>query len=132
MTVHSTDPARGLLLLAAASAAGVHAGLAPEHLAEWPPLGTGFVLVAAALSATAVALALRPRDVRPPRLLALLLAATIAAYTATRLAALPPLDPTREALDPLGVATTALEGLALVLALHLGRQRLVNDTGGTR
>ena len=41
--------------------------------------------------------------------------------------ALPPLDPEREPLDGLGVATTVVEAAGVLLALHLSRSR-----GGTR
>src|SRR5947207_8322021 len=89
-----------VLVVAAAVSAGVHAGLAPEHLHEWAPLGASFV---------AAALVLRPASFWPPRLLGALLAGLVVAYAATRLAALPPLDPDREPLDVLGVCTSAFE-----------------------
>src|SRR5437016_1825923 len=47
---------RTLLLLAGAVSAGVHAGLAPEHLHEWPPLRAAFVAAAAAVLSAAVVL----------------------------------------------------------------------------
>jgi hypothetical protein len=110
------------LLVTGAVAAGVHAGLAPAHLCEWPPLGASFVVAAVAVSAALAVFALG----RAPRALAVLLGGLIVAYVATRLAALPPLDPEREPLDRLGVVTTAVEGVGLLLALDLSRPR-----GGT-
>lgn len=112
---------RTCLLVAASVSAGVHAGLAPEHLREWAPLGAAFVAVAVVVSAAVAAFAVRPADRRPPQALALLLAGTIAAYASTRLHALPPLDPTREPLDALGLFTTAVEAAGLLVALRLGR-----------
>jgi heme A synthase len=54
------------LLVAGSVGAGVHAGLAPEHLHEWLPLGIAFVASAAVLAAAVVVLAVRPDDTRPP------------------------------------------------------------------
>jgi hypothetical protein len=41
------------------------------------------------------------------------------AYLATRTTGIPVLDPEREALDPVGIATNVVEGIGLVLALWL-------------
>jgi hypothetical protein len=108
-----------LLVLAGAVSAGVHAGLAPEHLHEWPPLGAAFVAAAAAAALAVVALVLRPASAWPPRTLGALLGGLVVAYALTRLAALPPLDPEREALDLLGVCTSAVEALGVAAALRL-------------
>src|SRR5918912_2222773 len=110
---------RTVLLLAGAVSAGVHAGLAPEHLHEWLPLGAAFVASAAAAALLVAALVLRPASLWPPRVLGALLGGLVVAYAATRLAALPPLDPDREPLDALGVCTSALEALGLVDAFRL-------------
>lgn len=115
------------VLLAGSVAAGVHAGLAPEHLREWPPLGAAFVIAAVAAGAAAAALAVRPAEALPLRALGVLLAALVAGYVCTRLAALPPLDPERESLDSLGVVTACIETLGVLLALHLSIPR-----GGTK
>lgn len=116
-----------LVLVAGSVAAGVHAGLAPEHLREWPPLGAAFVAVAVTAGVAVAAIALRPAATLPVRALGVLLAALVAGYASTRLLALPPLDPEREPLDRLGVVTTSVEALGLLLALHLTIPR-----GGTR
>ena len=107
------------LVVAGAVSAGVHAGLAPEHLHEWLPLGAAFVAAAAAAALGVVALVLRPASPWPPRVLGALLGSLVVAYALTRLAALPPLDPDREPLDLLGVCTSALEAAGLVAALRL-------------
>jgi len=119
---------RTLLLLAGAVSAGVHAGLAPEHLHEWAPLGAAFVAAAAAAALSVAALVLRPASLWPPRILGALLGGLVVAYAATRLAALPPLDPDREPLDALGVCTSTLEAAGLVAAFRLV---LAYNPGGT-
>jgi hypothetical protein len=86
------------------------------------------------VSLAVVALALRPDDHRPPYALALLLGALVAAYLATRLVALPPLDPDREPFDRLGLLTVAAETVGLLVALSLIRAPLLTTRtqGGTR
>jgi hypothetical protein len=121
---------RTVLLLAGAVSAGVHAGLAPEHLHEWPPLGAAFAAAAAAAALAVAALVLRPASLWPPRVLGALLGGMIVAYALTRLAALPPLDPDREALDLLGVCTCAVEAAGLVAAVR-PRLTLVTPGGPT-
>jgi hypothetical protein len=123
------DRTTTVLLAAASVSAGVHAALAPEHLHEWLPLGVLFVLAAVALAVAAAALALRPANPWPARVLGLLLAGTIATYALTRLAPLPPFDPEREPLDTLGVVTKVVEAVGLVLALRISQLRL--SRGGT-
>ena len=118
---------RTLLLVAGAVSAGVHAGLAPEHLHEWPPLGAAFVAAATAGALLVAALVLRPESLWPPRILATLLGGLIVAYALTRLAALPPLDPDREPLDLLGVCTCVVEAAGLVAVV---RPRLTLVTPG--
>jgi hypothetical protein len=120
--------ATDVLVVAGAVSAGVHAGLAPEHLREWLPLGASFVAAAAAAALGVAALVLRPASVWPPRALGALLGGLVVAYAATRLAALPPLDPDREPLDALGVCASALEAAGLVAALRLV---LAYNPGGT-
>jgi hypothetical protein len=117
----ATRAARSVLLVVGAVSAGVHAGLAPEHLHEWLPLGAAFIAAAATVAAASTALVLAPTSPWPPRLLVALLAGLVGAYSLTRLAALPPLDPSREPLDLLGVCTSALELAGAVAAIHLGR-----------
>lgn len=132
----SHAPCTTLVLVAGAVSAGVHAGLAPEHLHEWPPLGASFVAAAAAGAVLAAAVAVAPASVWPPRLLAALFFGLIVAYALTRLVALPPLDPAREPIDLVGVGTNAVEAVGLILAARLARRparrRLsLITTGGT-
>jgi hypothetical protein len=121
-TTPGKDLERVCLLLAGAVGAGVHAGLAPSHLGEWPPLGVAFLAAAVVVSAAVAALAVRPASVRAASGLGLLLAGLVAAYAATRLAPLPPLDPEREPLDAIGLCTNAIEAAGVVLAFRLVRQ----------
>ena len=133
-TANRTGAATELLVVAGAVSAGVHAGLAPEHLHEWLPLGVSFVLAAAAAVFGVAAVVLRPASVWPPRALGALLGGLVVAYASTRLAALPPLDPDREPLDLLGVCTSAVEAAGAVAALRLGwptHPRIAVTPGGT-
>ena len=107
------------LIGAGAVGAGVHAAIAPEHLHEWAPLGASFVAVAILLAAAVAALALRTDDRRPVTALGTLLATVAGGYVVTRLIAIPPLDPERESFDTLGICTTAIEVVGLVLAVHI-------------
>lgn len=104
------------LVVAGAAGAAVHAVLAPEHLREWAPLGASFAAGAAVLAVGVVALALRPSDRRIAGAVAFVLAVFVAGYVTTRLTALPPLDPDREAFDVLGICTTAIEAAGLLVA----------------
>ena len=118
----------GLLLFAASVSVGVHAGLAPEHLREWAPLGAAFIVAAVAVSAALVAFVARPGAAWPSGALALQLGGLVAAYCLTRVAALPPLDPEREPLDAIGVFTAGVETAGIRFLLRL---RLIPQ-GGTR
>jgi hypothetical protein len=126
-----------ILVAAGGISVGVHAGLAPEHLHEWPARGAAFIGAAAAGAALVAAVAVRPTSVWPPRLLGALFFGLIVAYALTRLVDLSPLDPTQEPVDVVGVCTSAVEAVGLVLAARLGRRhqrrRLSLDvtTGGT-
>jgi hypothetical protein len=111
------------LIGAGAVGAGVHAAIAPAHLREWVPLGASFVAVAVLLAAAIAALAIRPDEPRFVVALAALLGTVAAAYVATRLVALPPLDPEREPFDTLGISTSAIEALGALAALHIHRPR---------
>ena len=133
-TATRAGAATDLLVVVGAVSAGIHVGLAPEHLHEWLPLGVSFVLAAAAAATGVGAVVLRPASVWPPRLLGALLAGLVVAYAATRLAALPPLDPDREPLDLLGVCTSTVEALGAAAALRIGwpiHPRIAVTPGGT-
>jgi hypothetical protein len=82
---------------------------------------------------------LRPKDTRTTRGLVVVLAGLASAYVMTRLVALPPLDPDREAFDITGVVTVAVELLGVFAGLLLssgaaaqGTPRLPLEQGGSR
>jgi hypothetical protein len=110
------------LLTACAFSAGTHLALAPEHLVESAALGLGFLAAAALLLALGLGAYTRPHSVRIPLLIALLSAALIAAYIASRSVGLPILHPEPEPMDAVGVTTKAAELVALILSLRLYRR----------
>ena len=125
------DRERTMLVVAGAVALGVHAGLAPDHLEEWAPLGACFIAAAVAAAGGVAVLAVG-RDYCGPAAaaLALLFATLVVGYLATRIAALPPLDPEREPFDSLGVVTTAIEAAGLVAAVRLAIRETSSSTPG--
>jgi hypothetical protein len=137
-SVPDRQAARLILLAAGSVAVGVHAGLAPEHLREWAPLGASFIAAAVIAAAAVTAVALRPRDAGATCGLLLVLAGLVGAYLLTRLVALPPLDPERESLETVGLVTVAAELAGVVAGLHLllptpaARSRTALNQGGTQ
>jgi hypothetical protein len=110
------------ILGACAFSAGAHIALAPEHLSESTPFGLGFLAAAALLLALGLGTFARPYSMRLPLLIALLSAALIAAYIASRSAGLPILHAEPEPVDAVGVTTKAAELVALILSLCLYRR----------
>jgi hypothetical protein len=117
--VHLEASGERIVVFACAASAGAHAGLIPAHLQSEPRLGTAFVVAVVLLVIAVLAMAIRPRDPRVMIGTAALLAGLMLAYVASRTTAIPVLDPEREVLDAVGVATTAIEGVGLALALWL-------------
>ena len=115
----SISACRLLLVASGSVAVGVHAGLAPEHLREWPPLGAAFVAAATVSGLAVVAVVSRPAEFGATRALLLILAGLVSAYALTRLVALPPLDPDREPLDLTGAITVAVELVGMFAGLWL-------------
>src|SRR5262249_25197039 len=106
--VRSRPVAAHLTLMGAlAFSAGVHAGLAAEHLDQSPYLGAAFIVAGIATTAVALALALDPGSFWPPRAAALLFTGQIAAYFLF----------TENITDPTGVLTKLVEGTGLGVAL---------------
>jgi hypothetical protein len=131
MERRSTELSRAILVVAGAIAVGTHAGLAPNELREWAPLGVSFVAAACALAVAVVVLAVgRGDDKWAAGVLALLFVGLVAGYVATRIVALPPLDPDPEPIDAIGVATTAVEAAGVLAALHLARREPTSSTSG--
>jgi hypothetical protein len=108
-----------LLVPAAACAvsAGIHAGLVVPHWQESHLLATAFVASVLALLAVALLAAGRPDDGRVRVGAGVLLLVMCAAYAASRTTGLPVLAPEPEALDPVGVATQAVQLAGAAFAL---------------
>jgi hypothetical protein len=111
--------ARDIAVLACAFSAGVHAGLVPEHLHESTTLGVGFAGAAALSAVVALELRRAEESLWPPIAASVLLTGLIVAYGLSRAAGLAVLGAEREALDPLGLATKAIELAGLTCALSL-------------
>lgn len=97
------------LMGAIAFSAGVHAGLVPAHLDDSALLPMSFAASAVLLSGVAVALALEPGNIWPPRAAAALFAGQLVAYLVF----------TQNLLDPIGVTTKLVEAAGIVLALSM-------------
>lgn len=108
-----------MLVFACAASAGAHAGLVPAHLGGEPRLGAAFLVAVAVLVAAATAVAARPTDRRITGAAGLLLAGLVLAYVASRTTGIPLLDPEREAVDAVGVATNVVEAAGVLAALCL-------------
>jgi hypothetical protein len=78
-------------------------------------------LATALLLAVAAAVAVRPDDRRAVRAARCLIAGLLVAYLASRTVGIPIFRPEVERADALGVSTKAVEVLALLCALRLGR-----------
>jgi hypothetical protein len=113
--------AANLVAVGLAASAGVHAGLVPEHLREAPQVGVSFGLATGLLLAVAAVVATRPDDWRALRAAQCLIAGLLVAYLASRTVGIPVFQPEVEHVDALGVSTKAVEVLALLCALRLGR-----------
>jgi hypothetical protein len=109
-----------VVVSAAAVSAGAHAALVPEHLREAPQLGIAFIASAVLLLATVSAATLADSSRVMPAA-ALLFAALIAAYAASRTTGIPWLEPEAEPVDAVGVATKLVEALGLLCALRLAQ-----------
>jgi CHASE2 domain-containing sensor protein len=111
--------ARDVAVLACALSAGVHAGLVPEHVHESTRLALAFACAAVLAGLVVVALSCWRSTPWPPTAAALVLSCLIGAYVLSRTAGLSPLGAEREALDPVGLLTNAVEAVGLVLAVSL-------------
>ena len=125
--MRSRERNASVVALGCAVSAGVHAALVPEHLREAPQLGVAFVVATGLLLAAAIGVAIRPGDARAARAAQVLLVGLLAGYLASRTAGIPLLEPRREPADALGLATKAVELLALLFTL-----RLPQTAGGRR
>lgn len=110
-----------LLVLSVAFTAGIHAALVPEHLAEMPRLGVGFIIAAAAGAALAGALMV----LGPVRWLVVLtglfLVFEIATWIAFVAVSVPGFDGTPEPVETIAGVCKAIEALGVLLAVRLVR-----------
>jgi hypothetical protein len=107
------------LVFTCAASAGAHAGLVPAHLKGEPRLGAAFLVAVVLLVSAGAAVAARPGDRRITNAAGLLLAGLIAAYLATRTTGIPLLAPEPEAVDAVGIATSTVEAVGVLVALCL-------------
>ena len=106
-----------LLVVACAVSAGLHAALVPTHAEQSEAAGGLFALSALLLLALALALE-HGGGRRVVAAAALVLAALLAAYAASRLTPVWPLEHA-EPVDAIGAVTKLFEAAGLVLALGL-------------
>lgn len=121
------DRRTAVLVFTCSASAGAHAGLVPSHLDGEPRLGAAFLIAVVLLLAATIALTARPADGRITMAAGLLLAGLMLAYLATRTIGIPWLDPEPEALDAVGIATSGVEALGVVIAawlIHPPRRRV--------
>jgi hypothetical protein len=124
----SASTRTGLLALAVAFSAGIHAALVPEHLDEMPPLGYAFVAAAAIGGILACALVLRPADPRIPRLAGLFCLGQIAAWVLFVNVPVPGFDGTPEPIETVALASKSAELAGVMLAFPLTLPRLARRT----
>src|SRR5262249_23079278 len=122
--VASTSRRAGLLALCVTFSAGIHAGLAPEHLTEMPPLGYAFIAAAVMGSVLAWALLSRPDDRRIPFLAGLFCLGQIATWALFVTVHVPGFSGTPEAVETIALVCKAVElaGVALAFPLALPRR----------
>lgn len=116
---HGPERGTRLVVLACAASAGAHAGLVPAHLQSEPRLGAAFLVAVVLLLMMVVALAARPGDRRIISGAAAMLAGLMLAYLASRTTGIPVLDPGREDVEAVGIATMSVEAIGLGCALWL-------------
>jgi hypothetical protein len=111
-----------LLIVACAVSAGIHAGLAPEHLDESAATGGGFIAATILLAALVIALTIRPDSRVVAIATALTFVGLLVSYALAVTTGMPILQPDPEPVDGLALATKAVEGLGLAIALGLSRR----------
>jgi hypothetical protein len=111
-----------LVIVACAASAGAHGALIPEHLAEGPGPGGGFIAAALLLAAFAIGLTRRPAETATLVGTALALAGLIVSYGFAITTGVPLLHPEVEPVARLAVATKTVEAGGLIASLQLLRQ----------
>jgi hypothetical protein len=126
----------GLLALAVAFSAGIHAALVPEHLKEMPPLGYAFIGAAAVGAVIAIALIMRTSERRMPLLAGLFCIGQILAWGMFVTVHVPLFSGTPEPVETIALVSKAAELVGLGLALRLGAlsqlRHMIRSTGHSR
>ena len=115
----STSRRAGLLALCVTFSAGIHAGLAPEHLKEMPPLGYAFIVAAVIGGVLAWALLSRPDDPRLRLLAGLFCLGQIATWALFVTVHVPGFAGTPEAVETIALVCKAVELAGVALAFPL-------------
>ena len=109
---------RDVVVVSCAVSAGIHAALAPEHLADGQAAGLGFLGSGAILAAVAVAVTYRPSSAAFAATAALL-AGLVVSYGLAVTSGLALVHPEPEPIGALAVATKAIEIAGLLAACRL-------------
>jgi hypothetical protein len=113
---------RSLLIVACAMSAGVHAALVRDHFYESIGAGGGFLAATVLLAGLALAVTRQPERAVVVGGAALVLAALLVSYALATTTGMPVVHPDPEPLDGLALATKAVEGVGLLVALDLLRR----------
>jgi len=111
----------GIVVLACAVSAGIHAALAPAHFEEGTGAGVGFVVATVLLALLAVVLTRNPSQLALGSAVAVF-AGLIGSYVLVLTTGMPVLHPEVEAVEGLAVVTKAVEAVGLVTAASLVRR----------
>jgi hypothetical protein len=113
---------RDVVIFTAASSAGVHAALVPEHLRENAATGGGFVAASVLLLLLVGAVSHRAdsRSLLPAA--ALVFVGLLVSYALAVTTGIPWLQPAPERVEDLALATKGIEALGLAAALELIRR----------
>lgn len=117
--MNTTSHRSGLLAVAVAFSAGIHAALVPEHLREMPPLGDAFIAAAAVGALLAIGLVVRPDDQRIPTFAGLFCLGQIAAWALFVSVRVPGFSGTPETIETIALVSKAVEAFGVVLAFRL-------------
>jgi hypothetical protein len=110
---------RDVVIVSCAISAGMHAALAPAHLAESAALGIGFVLAAGVLAVLAAVVTRDSDGTRSVAIAALTLAGLVASYALAATTGLPGVVSDPEQVDGVAIACKAAEWVGLAAASAL-------------
>jgi hypothetical protein len=115
----TTSSRAGLLALAVAFSAGIHAALVPEHLEEMPRLGHAFIAAAVLGGLLAIAVVSRPDERRISFLAGLFCLGQIAAWALFVSVPVPGFSGTPEPIETIALVSKAVELAGVALAFSL-------------